>query len=141
MHGSIIEHHDLLHGSVILFFCWTKTFGLVYTWYNRRLNLYLRQQKKPFMIFRKDPGKNIYTVQPYSILLADMEKVCLLPRPDLRIFNNFRIISGQKLTIFTFYTNKWMIFTLKLSKFTRFHHFEHKRGLVYSENNHFVQFM
>ena len=34
-----------------------------------------------------------------------------------------------------------MIFTLKLTKFTLFHQFKHKRGLVYIENNHFVQFM
>ena len=30
---------------------------------------------------------------------ADMEKVCLLPRPDLGIFNNIRKISDKKLTI------------------------------------------
>ena len=34
-----------------------------------------------------------------------------------------------------------MIFTLKLTKLTLFHHFKHKRGLVYIENNYFVQFM
>ena len=27
--------------------------------------------------------------------MADMEKVCLLPQPDLRIFNNFRRISNK----------------------------------------------
>ena len=45
-----------------------------------------------------------------------MEKVCLLP-------------------------HKWLIFTLKLTKFTVFHHFKHKRGLVHIEYNHFIQFM
>ena len=36
-------------------------------------------------------------------IYADMEKVCLHPRADLRISNNFRRISNTKLTIETFY--------------------------------------
>jgi len=64
---------------------------------------------------------------------TDMEKVCLLPQPHLRIFNNFLKLSIKILTIYTFYTSKWLIFTLKLTKFTLFHHFKHKRGLYWKQ--------
>ena len=73
--------------------------------------------------------------------LADMQKLCLLPRPDLGIFNNFHIISSKKETIKTYVRNKYYIFPLKLTKYTWFHHFRHKRGLVFIENNPFVGFV
>ena len=40
-----------------------------------------------------------HRVNPRWRIYADMEKVCFLPRPILRIYNNFRKISNKKSTI------------------------------------------